>query len=87
MHILTINGELYSIGKDHYNYGILGMGNNINEINELTYNNSFKNMKIKNISLYNKYCICINNLNKILLFGTFNSQLYSIPKESVFLSG
>ena len=81
MHILTINGELYSIGKDHYNYGILGMGNNINEINELTYNNSFKNMKIKNISLYNKYCICINNLNKILLFGTFNSQLYSIPKE------
>ena len=81
MHILTITGELYSIGKDNNNYGILGMGDNINEIYELTYNNSFKNMKIKNIALYEKYCICINNLNKILLFGTFNSTLYSIPKE------
>jgi hypothetical protein len=81
MHILTINGELYSIGKDYNNYGILGMGDNINEIYELTFNNSFKNIKIKNIALYNKYCVCINNLNKILLFGTFNSKLYSIPIE------
>ena len=46
MHMITNEGLLYSIGKDYNNYGILGMGDLVHELNELTLNNFFLNKKI-----------------------------------------
>ena len=80
MHMITNDGLLYSIGKDYNNYGILGMGNLVKEINELTLNNFFLNIRIKNISICDKYCVCINSKYNILIFGIFINKKYSSPK-------
>ena len=81
MHMITNEGLLYSIGKDYNNYGILGMGDLVHELNELTLNNFFLNIRIKNISICEKYCVCINSKFNILIFGIFNNKKYSTPKS------
>ena len=42
MHILTLNGLVYSIGIDYKQYGILGMGDLNFEIREITLNKFFQ---------------------------------------------
>ena len=79
--MITNEGLLYSIGKDYNNFGILGMGNLVNELNELTLNNFFLNIRITNISICEKYCVCINSKYNILIFGIFNNKKYSTPKS------
>ena len=80
IHILTNNGLLYSMGNDYQNYGILGMGDLVYEIKDLTLNNFFLNCRLKNISICDKYCICLDSISNIIIFGTFNNFIYKFPK-------
>ena len=78
-HILTNEGLLYSFGKDYENFGILGMGNLINEISELSLNNFFQNNRIANISICEKYTVCYNHKSNIFIFGNFLNKFYYYP--------
>ena len=78
-HVLTNEGLLYSFGNDYENFGILGMGNLINKISELSLNNFFQNNRISNISICEKYTICYNNKSNIFIFGNFHNKFYYYP--------
>ncbi len=83
MHILTLNGLVYSIGIDYKQYGILGMGDLNFEIREITLNKFFQKQKINYMSISDKFCVCINNQHNILIFGTFKNKKFLVPKEVV----
>ena len=81
MHILTINGLVYTFGIDYHKYGILGMGDLNFEIRKITLNQFFQKNKINFMSISEKYCVCINNQHNILIFGTFKNNTFLFPKE------
>ncbi len=83
MHILTLNGLVYSIGIDYKQYGILGMGDLNFEVREITLNKFFQKQKINYMSISEKFCVCINNQHNILIFGTFKNKKFLVPKEVV----
>ena len=78
-HVLTNEGLLYSFGNDYENFGILGMGNLINKISELSLNNFFQNNRIANISICEKYTVCYNHKSNIFIFGNFLNKFYYYP--------
>ena len=83
MHILTLNGLVYSIGIDYKQYGILGMGDLNFEIREITLNKFFQKQKINYMCISEKFCVCINNQHNILIFGKFKNKKFLVPKQIV----
>lgn len=59
-HFLSEDGMLYSMGKDHKKYGILGMGT-VYEVSSPAPNNSLIDYRISKISMGLSHCCALTS--------------------------